>query len=121
MKITDKEVIRALEHVRSAELWEMLDSYPEDEVDGRTDWEMVANEAGWLLDSYNSDDTVRHDDLMECKRIYGRLIAKNRKGVEWSTRDYINWSNARDTINEYNRLSGFVKKLKAKGLYCPYC
>lgn len=41
----------------------MIDEYPENEIDNRSDWEIIANEVEWLLDLYNSDDTCRHDDL----------------------------------------------------------
>ena len=120
MKLTDKEAIKALRKARVLELEEMLDAYPTKEVDGRTDWEMIANEAGWLLDSCNSCDCVRYEDLAEAREI----ISRSRRGLpnhigkpykEWEVR------NAKDRVNEYNRLTRFVTKLKGVGLYCPYC
>ena len=116
MKLTDKEAIKALKRANILELSEMLDSYPESDVDGRSDWEMIANEAGWLLDSYRSGDTARSDDLQEARE----FIRNYQKGLIQRRYCYT-IDNARSTVNEYNRLVRFVSKLKSMGLYCPYC
>lgn len=125
MKLTDKEAIKALKKVRCGELWEMLDEYPENEIDGRTDWEMIANEAGWLLDSYNSDDTCRHEDLEDARRIlaetkYGKVMPYRFPSLQPVYKPH-QIQSAKDQVNEYNRLTRFVAKLKGMGLYCPYC
>ena len=124
MKLTDTAAIKALKKVRIYELEEMIDNYPENERNGRTDWDMVANEAGWLLDSYNSQDTVRHDDIEEAREI----LSKTRYGTVpafsyYSGKPYKDYEiqSAKDRVNEYNRLTRFVARLKKMGLYCPYC
>ena len=109
MKLTDMEAIKALKKARVLELEDMLSDYPESEVDGRTDWEMIANEAGWLLESCESDCTSRSDDLAEARAIVRQH--EGRKPLEVQT--------ARDTINEYNRLVRFVARLKKRGLHVP--
>ena len=124
MKLTDKDAIKALEKVRIYELSEMVSDYPENEREGRSDWDMIANEAGWLLDSYDSNDTCRHEDLMEARGILretnnGKFIPL-RDNLKPKYREY-DIQNARDRINEYNRLVRFVARLKKMGLYCPYC
>lgn len=120
MKLTDKKAIKALKKVRCYRLERTIDDLPENEVDGRTDWEIIANEAGWLLDAYNSLGCARCEDLEEAKYV----IYRSRRGLpndigqpytEWQIQD------AKDRISEYNRLDKFVKKLKGMGLYCPYC
>ena len=121
MKLTDEKAIKALKKVRVYELEEMIDEYPTNEVDGRTDWEMIANEAGWLLDSYESYDCCRYEDLQEAKQIlsqtrYGKVPYLNYWGRCWTEREI---EIAKDTVNEYNRLKRFVAKLKNMGLYCP--
>ena len=123
MKLTDTAAIKALKKVHILELEEMISDYPENERDGRSDWDMVANEAGWLLDSYNSQDTARHDDLEEARDIlsktrYGKVTYLTFSGKPYS--DY-EVQNAKDRVNEYNRLARFVARLKKMGLYCPYC
>ena len=125
MKLTDKEAINALKRVRIYDLEEMVDEYPEDERDGRTDWEMIANEAGWLLDGFRSDDHANYEALEEAREIiretkngkvfHGLLTSAQLKRKQMEVQD------ARDLINMVNRLERFVKKLKGMGLYCPYC
>ena len=125
MKLTDAEAIKALRRVRCHDLEMMLDDYPEDERDGRTDWEMIANEAGWLLDGFRSDDHANHEALEEAKT----LIRQTRNGKVFpGPLTYVqlrSWryrvQDARDLINMVKRLARFVEKLKGMGLYCPYC
>lgn len=123
MKLTDPAAIKALKSVRCCELEDMLADYPDDMRMGRSDWDMIANEAGWLLDAFNSDDTVHNDDLEDAKRIL--RIFRSRRMVYWSDGrpmyKGLDYQRARNTVNEYNRLTRFVQKLKAMGLYCPYC
>ena len=123
MKLTDQEAIRALKKVRIYELEEMISDYPESDIDGRSDWDMIANEAGWLLDSYCSYDIVRHDDLEDARDIlsktkYGKVPYLTFSGKVYSDHEV---QNAKDRVNEFNRLVRFVKRLKDMGLYCPYC
>ena len=118
MKLTDPEAIKALNRVNIEELHEMVVNYPQDDVDGRTDWEMIANEAGWLLDSYNSSDTVRNEDLQDAREF---IREYNRNNLPVWGNGYSRIEDARRTVNEYNRLVRFVNRLKKMGLYCPYC
>ena len=125
MKLTDVEAIKALRKVRCYDLEMMLSDYPEDERDGRTDWDMIANEAGWLLDAFSEDENANHEALQEARQILrdtkngtvfpGLLTSTQVKSWEIRVRD------ARDLINMVNRLARFVQKLKGMGLYCPYC
>ena len=125
MKLTDTEAIKALKKVRIIDLEEMIDEYPEDERDGRSDWDMIASEAGWLLDGFHSDDHANYEALQEAKELIretkngtvfrGLLTSAQLKYMEYKVQD------ARDLINMVNRLERFVKKLKDMGLYCPYC
>ena len=125
MKLTDNEAIKALRKVRCYDLEMMLSDYPEDERDGRTDWEMIANEAGWLLDAFNEDENANHEALQEARQILrdtkngtvfpGLLTSTQVKSWQIRVQD------ARDLINMVNRLTRFVQKLKSMGLYCPYC
>ena len=125
MKLTDVEAIKALRKVRCYDLEMMLSDYPEDERDGRTDWDMIANEAGWLLDAFNEDENANHEALQEARQIL--RDTKNGKvfpGLLTSTQVkswQIRVQDARDLINMVNRLTRFVQKLKGMGLHCPYC
>lgn len=120
MKLTDREAIKALKKVRILELDEMLYDYPEDEVEDRSDWEMIANEAGWLLELFLEGDTSHADDLRDAREIlsrtkYGKVTPANPRTLKpiYSKTD-VQW--AKDTVNEYNRLVRFVEKLRKMGL-----
>lgn len=125
VKLTDPEAIKALRKVRIYDLEQMIDDYPEDEVDGRTDWEMIANEASWLLDGFREDGHANREALEEAKD----LIRQTQNGKVFpgllTSIQLQSWrlrvQDARDLINMVNRLERFVKKLKSMGLYCPYC
>lgn len=120
MKLTDREAIKALKKVRIFELEEMLYNYPDDEVEDRSDWEMIANEAGWLLEVFQEGDTSHADDLRYAREIlsrtkYGKVTPANPRTLNpiYSKTD-VQW--AKDTVNEYNRLVRFVEKLRKMGL-----
>ena len=116
MELTNPEAIKALKKANILDLTEMVAAYPESDVDGRSDWDIIANEAGWLLDSFKSGDTSRSDDLQDARE----FIRDYNKGLIQSRYCYT-IENARSTVNEYNRLVRFVGKLKSMGFYCPYC
>lgn len=125
MKLTDKQAIKALKAVHIYDLEQAIEDYPEGERDGRSDWDMIANEAGWLLDAMNEDENANHEALLEAREVIrltkngtvfpGLLTSAQLKTWEYRVQD------ARDYISMYNRLTRFVKKLKGMGLYCPYC
>ena len=125
MKLTDKEAIKALKAARIYDLERMIEDYPEDERDGRTDWDMIANEAGWLLDAMNEEENANHEALKEARQI----ISQTRNGTVFpgalTSVRVDTWRHrvrdAREYVNMYSRLVRFVKKLKGMGLYCPYC
>ena len=125
MNLTDKSAISALKRVNCCELTDLVYDYPEDERDGRTDWEMIANEAGYLLSMFREDDTAHSDGLREAREILhrtkgGKVMPINARTLKPLYKPY-EIQTARDTVNEYNRLARFVKKLQSMGLYCPWC
>ena len=119
MIITDPEAIKLLQQANSTELLDMIADYPD--ADPANEWSVIAHEAGMLLDAFNSCDTAQHDDLEESRTTYARFCRQRRKGNKLSHFAYLRADRARDTINEYNRLKALVRKLKARGLECPYC
>lgn len=121
MKITDKEVKKELNRVRSFELYESMETYPEEEREGRTDIQILADECSYIISNFEEDGHVLCDDLEKAKEIIketknGKVMPlwKETLTPVYSTRDI---ENARNTINEFRRLKNLMKRLNAKGLY----
>ena len=120
MKITDTEVLKELNRVNSFDLEEDLETYPEDERDGRTDLQMLADEVSYILSCYQEDGHVLCDSLEESKEILRRT--KNGKVIPlWkSTLKPVyresQIQTSRDIINEHRRLQSLYKRLQARGL-----
>jgi hypothetical protein len=121
MKITDKEVLKELKRARSGELWESLDSYPEDERGDRTDMQILADECSYILSCFEEDGHCLHDDLQEAKEIMRET--KNGKTIPlWRESLTPVYSKhkieaARDYINEHRRLKSLMARLNKQGIY----
>ena len=74
MTITDKEALRQLKIVKCDELEEMLDTYPENEICGRSDLQMIADEGGYLYQLFTEDGTG-HNEAYE----YAREVLRDTK------------------------------------------
>lgn len=124
MKLTDPYVLKQLKIVNSGELYEMLEEYPEDERDGRSDIQMLADEAGWLLNRFNSDETGHNFDLIEAREILRET--ENGKVIpleDWTWKfKYQPWKiqRCKDIVNEYKRLNNLIARLKEKGVYSQW-
>lgn len=69
MKITDKAVLSELKKVRSNELEENLDSFPEEERDGKSDLEVFCDEVYYLIDMYITPGTRQYNNLKWAREI----------------------------------------------------
>ena len=76
MKITDKVVLSELKKVRSAELEENLETFPEKERDGKSDLEIFCDEVYYLSDMYIELGTRLYNDLKWAREI----MKKTRRG-----------------------------------------
>lgn len=121
MVISDKEALKELKRVRSLELDMSIDDYPENERDGRSDMQMIADECSYILSNFEEYGHVLHDDLQEAKELIRKT--KNGKVIPlWKStlRPVCSRSDiqiARNTINEHRRLQNLMKRLNAKGFY----
>lgn len=121
MTITDNEVKKELKRVRCCTLEEMVDTYPDDERDGRSDIQILADECSYMLSCFSEDGHVFCDDIKWAKEVLRET--KNGKVIPlWKesltpvyTKSDI--ANARYSINEYKRLQNLMKRLNAKGIY----
>lgn len=121
MTITDNEVKKILKRVRLYEVEESLESYPENERDGRCDMQMLADEASYILSLYTEGDTIHSDDLAWAREVlretnHGKFIPLRLSTLKPKYRPS-DIDNAKNTVNEYARLQRLVKRLEAKGYY----
>lgn len=119
MKITDKEAKKQLKMIGFMELSESIETYPEEERNGRTDLEIILQEAEYFLDMYD-EDTVYYEDLEQAKEFLRE--SKNGKIIpcwntlppmpKFSTIEFeIKVQEARNSINDYKRLKAGVQRL----------
>lgn len=119
MTITDKEVLKELDRVRSYDLREDLNTYPEDERDGRSDMQMLADEVSYILSCYSEEGHCLGDGLRESKEILretknGKVIPLWKETLTPMYREsQIQMS--RKIINEHRRLQNLYKRLNDKG------
>ena len=121
MKITDKEVITMMDKAKVYEVKESVLSYPDDERDGRSDMQILADEASWLLQKYNTDGWSQNEWLKESRRIlretkHGKEIPLWESTLKPVYREG-DINEAKDCVNGYKRLQNLVKRLEAKGFY----
>lgn len=121
MNITDAGVLKELKRVRSFDLEDDIRDYPENERDGRNDWQVLADETSWILSNYEEDGHVLYDTLENAKEILRET--KNGKCIPvWASTLKPKYREsdirmARDIINEYKRLISLYKRIKEKGYY----
>ena len=123
MKLTNENAIKMLKKARLLEVEESLDMYPENERDGRDDWQMLADEAGYIYSCYLEDGHVNNDALFEARELlretrYGKVIPIDSRTFR-PKRGY--WPSdiqgAKDCVNAFNRLERFVERLEKLGYY----
>ena len=117
MNITDKAVKAIVKYIDMVELTESIESFPEDERNGKTDLEIVADEISYYLhDFYEEDGNVFSGDLEESRRILKET--KNGKFIPISLMSYApiysrsRIENAKSTVSEYRRLKRGEKKIE---------
>ena len=120
MKITDKEVLRHLRIVRCIGLENSIRDLPEDEVDDRTDLQILIDELEYLLSLYEDESGTCHRKDLEQAREFLKetkngkeiplkyLMSYSKTGIDNKVKD------AKDCINEYNRLKKLKNRLMIK-------
>lgn len=124
MKITDKEVLKQLKIVRCYELEESIKDYPEDERNGRSDMQFLADEVSYRLSLYG-EGTCTGEDYEEAKEFLNSI--KGGKIPCWNTipptpkytpvQLEIKTNEAKEIVNEYRRLRSLMDRLNKKGYY----
>jgi hypothetical protein len=115
MKLTDPYVLRQLKLANSSELTELVETYPEDERDGRSDMDILFGETQWLIYKYECDDYGQYWDLNEARKILRET--KNGKVMpleNWTWKPkYQPWKiqACKNIVNEYRRLKSLEARL----------
>lgn len=119
MKITDKEVLKEIKRVRSYDLEESINTYPENERDGRSDMQMLADEVSYQISLYTEDGTSTREDYEYAREIlretkYGKQIPLYAHTLKPKYRSY-EIEQAKNTVNEYRRLCSLMGRLNKRG------
>ena len=115
MKITDPKVKKLMKRANSIDLDERVYSFPEEERDGLTDMDIFIDELAYLVDLYDSDGTIFSEDLETAREIM--KATDNGKSMPLYPDSLLpryckyEVDNARDTINEYRRLTRLLKEV----------
>lgn len=123
MKITDKNVKKWLKAISCEELEEMLETYPEDEIDGRSEIELFTDELSYAISCYEESGHCWNEDLEQSRELLRET--KNGKVIPLDPRTlrpkYGYKPNdidaAKRTVNEYRRMKYRYKKLREAGYY----
>lgn len=128
MKLTDKKAISIYKRLKCAEARESIEEYPDDERDGRSDLEFIADEVSYFRSNYEEDGCAFKDALewaRECLRDTknGKIMPVNVRvdgNGKWHFLDKYKPSDvdsARWIVAEYKQLNYYDKKLKEMGYY----
>lgn len=120
MKLTDTEALKELNRVKSGALWESISEYPEEERDGRSDMEMLADEVSWLIYCTHEEGCGEWEQAIRAKEIMketknGRVMPL-LPDLQPKYKQY-EVENARALINENRRIENLMKRLNNNGYY----
>ena len=108
MKITDKAVLSELKKVRSVELENNLDSFPEEERDGKSDLEIFCDEVYYLIDMYIEPGTRQYNDLKWAREI----MKKTKRGTVIPVDLNFNSKYSQCDVDLASEITNEVKRLK---------
>lgn len=108
MKITDKAVLSELKKVRSVELENNLDSFPEEERDGKSDMEIFCDEVYYLIDMYIEPGTRQYNDLKWAREI----MKKTKRGTVIPVDINFNPKYSKCDVDLASEITNEVKRLK---------
>ena len=126
MKLTDKNVLKWLKAINCLELEEHIDDMNEQELDGRSEIQLFADELSWYLSNYEEAGHCWHDSLIEAKELLKET--KNGKNIPLDSKTlkpklgYGPWEiqGAKDIVNEYKRMLYRYNQLNKLGYYGKY-
>lgn len=125
MKLTDKKAINIYNRLKTYELIESIDDYPENERDGRDDLQFLADEISYFRSMFE-EDTIFKDSLDDARALLretknGKLIPLDTKTFK-PKRGYYpsDIESAKGVVAQYKQLQYYEKRLKDMGYYGSY-
>ena len=115
MEINDKKIRKMLEKADLYFLTESIEIWPEEERNGRTDLQIITEEADYYLGLFQESGNVYSDDLADAREILHET--KNGKVIPCGVSDLrpiytgSEIENAKRTVSEYRRLVRLAAKL----------
>lgn len=108
LKITDKAVLSELKKVRSKELDNNLDSFPEEERDGKSDMDIFCDEVYYLIDMYIEPGTQQYNNLKWAREI----MKKTKRGTVIPVDINFNPKYSKCDVDLASEITNEVKRLK---------
>lgn len=121
MELTNEKAVAMLLKARCYDVETSIENYPENERDGRDDFQVIADEAGYVLSCYYEDGHCDNDARIEAIELlhetqYGKTIPIDPKTMK-PKRGYMpsDIQSAKDFLNMIARTARLVKRLKKIG------
>lgn len=125
MILKDKDAKRWLRIANCNELSESVESFPEDEREGRSDLQILADEVSYRLSLYVGGGTCTGEAYEEAVEFLNEV--KGGKIPCWNTipptpkytsiQLELKINDAKAVVNEYNRLKSLMRRLNERGYY----
>ena len=125
MTIQDKNVKRWLRIANCTELTESLKTLPENERDGRSDLQILADEVSYRLSLYTEGGTCTGGEYEEAVQFLKEI--RGGKIPCWNTIPPVpkytpiqlenKTEDAKAVVNEYKRLKSLMSRLNERGYY----
>ena len=123
MKLTDQKAINIYKRLKSSDLLESIDEYPEDERDGRNDLQFLADEISYFRHTFETDGYSLNTELVDSKALLsktknGVVIPLNPKTLKIKRGYYpFDIEHARNVIAEYKQIKYYEKRLNSLGYF----
>lgn len=116
MKFTDEKAKKIFNRIKCDEVSESIETFQEEERDGRTDLEIINEEVDYFLEMFEEDGTVFSEELENAKAVMKET--ENGKYIPLRLYDlkpkYAKWEveACKRTISEYRQLKRISKRVK---------
>lgn len=116
MIITDKKAKAIYNKILCPEVQESIDTFPDDERDGKTDMQIVMDEIAYFIEMFESDGTIYNDCLTEAKDIQSRSGNFTNYPIYLPSFQPVFSENqindAKATLKQYKQLKDYYKKYR---------